>query len=184
MKRIIALIVVVFMLFPVLTASGAGYAFTGQKWDKVNYQTLTLKVKYSTIISNSAKTAFDSAVSDWNSAQSKIKFELSAANTTSQNIVTTQYSEDQSLYGDCDVYYNTSTNKIQYFVAKINIGNNSVNNTAKIARSAAVHELGHAMGLDHVFPPYLAIMNSSRDRETVYIPQKNDKDGINSLYLY
>lgn len=48
-------------------------------------------------------------------------------------------------------------------------------------RSVANHELGHHIGIRHstVSP---AVMNSGRDRETVYLPQVDDVCGVNHRY--
>lgn len=76
-----------------------------------------------------------------------------------------------------------SNNFITKFTAYVNIANLAVDGKLKVARSAAVHELGHALGLDHVTGPVDAIMNSGRNREITYVPTQNDKNGVNYLYL-
>jgi predicted Zn-dependent protease len=38
------------------------------------------------------------------------------------------------------------------------------------------HELGHAFGLDHC--TVTSVMNQSRDRDTIYLTQDDDIDGL------
>lgn len=180
MKRrlIIFSVIVLALMVPITSASA--YNLLGYHWPKSVGKTYILKVKYNTTLPSAAKTAFDSAVSDWNSAQTKINIDLSISNTLSPNVLTTENVADQSLYGDTSWSY-IGTEFIS-FTAMVNIGNSDVVNKTNTARSAAGHELGHALGLDHTYPPYLSIMNSSRDREVVYTPQNDDISGINALY--
>lgn len=47
-------------------------------------------------------------------------------------------------------------------------------------QSVMSHEIGHAFGLDH--STATAIMNHSRDRNTVYIMQSDDISGLNASW--
>ncbi|ANY70331.1 hypothetical protein BBD42_30415 [Paenibacillus sp. BIHB 4019] len=171
-----------FILLALLfTSTAFAYTFTGHKWPKSANNSYNVYVKYAT--ANTAyKAAFDSAAADWNSAQSKIKFNLSALNTSTLSKVGTQNVDDPSMYGVCITYVSPGTTSTSYFTADINIGNPAVANQSNTRRSAAGHELGHALGLGHTPLLVKAIMNSSRDRETIYTPQTDDKNGLNALY--
>ncbi|SFE87446.1 Matrixin [Paenibacillus algorifonticola] len=179
-KSLLTVTTLILMTF-IFTSSALAYSFTGHTWSKTNGNTYNVSVKYATT-NTTYRAAFDSAVSDWNSSQSKIKFNLSALNVSSLNKVGTQDVDNPSLYGVCITYPISGTAKISYFTADLNIGNPNVVNYSKTRRSTAGHELGHALGLDHVSVLVTAIMNSSRDRETVYTPQTDDINGVNALY--
>lgn len=121
------------------------------------------------------KSAWQSAVSDWKGKQSKVEFVYSSS---SDSKLHSFHSTDKSLYGE--MRWNTD---LLGFVTKFNgyINNNATNiTTTNVARSTANHELAHAMGLDHVSGT--SIMNSSRDRTKIYVPQIDDVNGINARY--
>ncbi|WP_338555307.1 M57 family metalloprotease [Paenibacillus sp. KS-LC4] len=178
-----SLLTAAILLLPALifTSTAFAFTFTGHKWPKSVNSTYNVYVKYATT-NTTYKAAFDTAVSDWNSAQSKIKFNLSALNTSTFSTVGTQNVDDPSMYGACITYVSPGTTSTSYFTADINIGNPSVVNFPQTRRSTTGHELGHALGLGHSSAPVTAIMNSSRNRENVYLPQTDDKNGINTLY--
>ncbi|WP_238546061.1 matrixin family metalloprotease [Tumebacillus flagellatus] len=124
-----------------------------------------------------ARTAFENAISDWSATPTKVYFSY---NSGSSNTFNTINVADDALYGQ--KYTTTQGNVILYFNANINIGNNDIT-TANVARSAAVHELGHGLGLADTFSSP-AIMNSSRNRAVTYIPQQDDINGVNAKYGY
>jgi len=121
------------------------------------------------------KSAWQSAVSDWKSKQSKVEFLYSSS---SDSKLHSFHSVDKGLYGEM-----RWTSDFLKFVTKFNgYINNNANNitTTNVARSTANHELAHAMGLDHVSGT--SVMNSSRNRATIYLPQTDDVNGINARY--
>ena len=89
-----------------------------------------------------------------------------------------------SLYGR--VNYTTSGSTITGFAAYVNIGNTVLSsassaNKAKIARSVACHELGHLLGLNDLTSG-TAVMNTNRNRLTLYTPQTDDINGVSAGY--
>ncbi|WP_053784084.1 zinc metalloprotease [Paenibacillus xylanivorans] len=121
------------------------------------------------------KSAWQSAVSDWKNKQSKVEFVYSSS---SDSKLHSYHSADKTLYGEMQW-----TSDLLKFVTKFNgYINNNANNitTTNVARSTANHELAHAMGLDHVSGT--SVMNSNRDRATIYLPQTDDVNGINARY--
>ncbi|MHA6531933.1 M57 family metalloprotease [Paenibacillus sp. BAC0078] len=181
-KKLSVSIIVLIASLSLYTVTDA-YVLKPYHWSKSAGSTQTVQFKYST--SNSTyRATFNTAVSDWNSRQSKIYYSLSDLNASAVNTVGTEYIADQSHYGITHVSYSVSSGLIYTAEVLINIGNSDVVNKSNTRRSAANHELGHALGLDHTTPPVLSVMNSSRDRETVYTPQTDDINGVNAIYPF
>ena len=63
----------------------------------------------------------------------------------------------------------------------LNSGNTNIGIT-NVARSAAVHELGHPMGL-YDLTSGTAIMNQNRDRTSIYVPQTDDVNNLNKFQI-
>lgn len=120
--------------------------------------------------------AFENAASSWNSA-SGFKFTRTHLGPNQFDI---WYEKSSSLYGKCVTSYNINSKEVFYFKAKLNSGNPNITKS-NVARSTACHELGHAMGLGDLSSK-TAIMNTSRDRTKIYVPQTDDKNGIKAIY--
>ena len=84
-----------------------------------------------------------------------------------------------SLYGEITYAPNIWGDMMGYS-AKINISNPNITKT-NVAKSTAVHEIGHSLGLDDLTSG-TSIMNGNRNRQTIHIPQSIDKSRVNSLY--
>ncbi|MCI3923515.1 matrixin family metalloprotease [Paenibacillus sp. TRM 82003] len=162
----------------------SAYNTLGYSWPKSYGVTTEVKMRYETTGSNKYNTAFDTAVSDWNTAQSKIKFNLSSLNTTSPNVVGTFGDYDQSLYGRCNYAWDNN-NKLTSIQARLNAYQNNIDTNATVRRSTAGHELGHGLGLDHTSVVVVAyLMSSNRDRTSVYTPKSDDINGVNAIYPF
>lgn len=165
---------VVLSMFVVVPFSARAYVLEPYYW-KNGVGNLTYKwgdrLKTSgTVIRN----AFEDALYDWYWTPTKVKFSY---NSSSKNTLNSYYLNDSTEYGVTTINHTGSS--INYFTAKVNAGN-SETSTKNVARSAAGHELGHGIGLDHSSSK--AIMNSSRDRTKVYVPQTDDINGVNARY--
>ncbi|MBO0589615.1 MULTISPECIES: matrixin family metalloprotease [unclassified Sporosarcina] len=176
-KNLILSVLLVMILFFISATTTNAYSFNTRNWPKKPLQPYTVTLQYTTT-NSTYKSTFTTAVSDWNSAQSKIKYVLT--DNIAPNKVGTENVDDPSLYGTCYALNGSSL----YFNAVINIGNPQIVNNSLTRRSAAVHELGHGIGLGHETPPVLSVMNSQRDRTKVYIPQQDDIQGVNMKYPY
>ncbi|WP_270166649.1 matrixin family metalloprotease [Paenibacillus sp. SYP-B4298] len=160
------------------------YNTLGISWPKSIGVAAEVKLRYEISGKTKYNTAFDTAVADWNAAQSKIKFNLSPSNTLSPNVVGTFGDYDQSLYGRCNYSFN-SNNKFISIQARLNAFNNNIDTNATVRRSTAGHELGHGLGLDHTSVVVIAyLMSSNRDRTSIYTPKSDDINGVNAIYPF
>lgn len=123
------------------------------------------------------KDGFERALIDWNSMQMRIQFVNSSSSTNMLNSYTLASSSE---YGRFDYSYSPTTFTFTYFNAYVNAGNTNISEN-NVARSAACHELGHAMSLDEGDVSQ-SIMYGSRDREIIYRPQQDDLDGVTYEY--
>ncbi|AKG36755.1 zinc metalloprotease [Paenibacillus durus] len=181
-KRVFA-VSLIFFLFSFSTAFA--YLLKPYGWPKTSGQTYTVKVKYSTSDAN-YKTAWSTAVNDWNNKQSKIRFDLSELYTSSANSVGTMINSDTSIYGETTNTLTSDSSQITSFVARLNTANSEIAGNATVRRSTSNHELGHALALadNNVSVIFLAIMNQLRDRTTTYTPQTDDVNGVNAKYPF
>ena len=171
MKKIVILVIVVSIVF-----TGLVYGYSLKPYKHSVSIVYFKKYFNSSWEEQIAESAFNSAISVWNSSQSKLTYSYSS---TSSNYVSTFYFSSNTLYGTCNVNYDTGTGYINYFYAKVNMSNiNNLDST--VCQSAASHEIGHTMGLAH--SAYTAVMNTNRDRDSIYTPQTDDINGINAIY--
>ncbi|HEU4962562.1 MAG TPA: hypothetical protein VFV52_01695 [Bacilli bacterium] len=127
--------------------------------------------------SSLSKTAFQQAVSDWNSTPTRVYFTYNSSSFTEFN---TECITDSSEYGYTQVY--SLDLDPQYFKSFLNVCKSDFSQT-NIARSVANHELGHGLTLyDDNFTSPTAIMNQNRNRTNVYVPGSDDILGINTKY--
>ncbi|PLR75236.1 peptidase [Bacillus sp. V3-13] len=121
------------------------------------------------------KTGWQNAITSWHGKQSKVRFTYSSGSTSKLN---SWYETSSTYYGRMYTSYD-AFKFVTKFTGELNAGNTNITKT-NVAQSSGVHELGHAMGIDHVSGT--SIMNTSRDRTRIYTPQTDDVNGINAIY--
>lgn len=131
---------------------------------------------YSSNLSSTYKNAWDNGASSWSRANANITY-----SNYSKNVCSTYFNMGDNSHGYTTIYANPSSFYVNYFDSFLNTGAPNANNTT-ILRSAAAHEFGHVLGLDHFSNSTSAIMNTSRDRTKIYTPQTDDINGINAIY--
>lgn len=121
------------------------------------------------------RDAWEDAINDWDDACSaNFYYNSSAISELNSN-----YEDSDDVFGSINVTRNYD-DSLAYFFANINAGNIHIGED-NVARSAANHELGHALGLADIRSGR-AIMNTRRDRNSIYKPQTDDLNGVAAIY--
>lgn len=122
------------------------------------------------------QTAWERAISDWNSAQSSITF--TSTSEPSGNLASAQsYSGEPRLRGR--VHYESGTGDSTPFRTYLNTLNDDITSSANVRRSTANHEFGHVLGLAHYGPD--SIMNTGRNAFTLTTPTTRDGNNVDAL---
>lgn len=177
-KNIFKIICMALTLAFVINVSSA-YAYTLELCYWVGTSPIPISYKWGSNLQTPGtvcRNGFENAISSWNSSQSKLSYFYYS---TSSNVLNTEYVNDDLHYGYCYISYELLSGRIYYFEADINALNSHISET-NVAQSAACHELGHSLGLDH--STYTSIMNTERTRSVIYTPQIDDINGINAGY--
>lgn len=118
---------------------------------------------------------FTQSVSDWSS--STVRPDL-VENSSSPNVLDS-YDAADGNYGTATLVC-SGTSMISFTAKANSYYGPTYNWDTNFMRSIAGHELGHGLGLNH--STSTAIMNTSRDRYVIYVPQSDDTSGIAALY--
>ena len=170
-------LVALFVILSLALFSTVAFAYTllPYKWQGSTPIYLTYKHSSFTNTGNSGINAFNSALNDWNSCQSKIVLTFSSA---SSNTLDDYSLYSTSEYGRCDYAYNGTA--MVWFHAFVNGGNTHIYES-NVMRSAACHELGHG-GATLNESIASCLMFGGRDRHYLYNPVQDDIAGINAQY--
>lgn len=114
----------------------------------------------------------NAAASAWNSTATRVS--VGHLSSSKNKVLVASYAD--TWYG------NTSPANPGPFTIKLNSRtiNNDATNFYNFVKSTMVHEYGHVFCLDHTAKT--AIMNSSRNRNTMTVPQPFDISEVNSVY--
>lgn len=156
---------------------GSAYSTNGKYWAGGTIWYVTVEYKWGSNLSGPSqwRTAFESAISDWN-AQA-IRPELSEDSTNGVLTLNTYWDQFGALgvatypagagaFTWCNASGNTYPGK---------------STTANQRRSTSGHEIGHCLGLSHTTVSN-ALMKTGRNRDAIYAPKSDDVDGITSIY--
>lgn len=128
------------------------------------------------------RTAFSQGISDWNSTATRVWFSYNSSYVEGV-LDSTCVSDNPAWLGGTNAYVDTYDNtRMTGFHSRINSCGMNVSN-ATWARSVAGHELGHGLALAETSTTG-ALMNQSRDRMKIYVPQADDITGVNKKYPY
>lgn len=156
---------------------GKSFAFKTKPW-KLSFTTVSYKWGAS-LKDGIVKTGWKNAASSWKSKTSSNVNINFFYHKNSVHFLTRFTEKDSNYYGKMNTAYNTKTKIVTKYAGYLN--DYAIKNS-KVAQSTGVHELGHALGLDH--NNNVSIMNSSRDRKKIISPQTDDINGVKSIYRY
>lgn len=137
---------------------------------------------FGTSVSTTYKNVWLDAISSWNNAQTQVSL-YQGSGTTGNVICSTVTDTATNDYGYTYRGRNETTYYMTAAVCYLNLNNSSVAAAGTISQSTACHEFGHALGLNHFSSTTVsAVMNTSRNRNTVYTPKTDDVNAINYTY--
>lgn len=159
------------LLFSIFQNTASAYSLTGWRFTSTNF----ISYKWGDSLNNGViKTGWIDGASSWRTSTSEnVRF---FNDSKSVNFLTRFTDADTGYFGK--MVTTAPNNRVTLFKGYLN--DNAVA-SASVAKSTAVHELGHALGLDHNSSGK-SIMDSSRDRTKMTTPQTDDLDGIKAIY--
>jgi hypothetical protein len=126
---------------------------------------------------SSWRTAFESAVVDWNVIPTKFYFYYSASGNITMD---TYYDQFDGLGGKTIINCDMNT---KVTIACDVLGNIYYSHTVNVYHSLAGHETGHSQSIGHVADQsVIALMGHNPNPEIYYTPQQADIDFVNTIY--
>jgi len=178
LKKTITCLLTLTLFFTLTISNASAYSLLGGR-----HPGTVAPYKWGTFTSEPGKwrDAFLNANYSWNYATSDVQWGYDESNTYS--IEQVYYLENSTEYGRFQGKYNTTTKYWTLAWSELNqfaLETVGVEKSATFKQSTACHEEGHSLGLGH--STATCIMNTSRDRETIYEPKSDDITGVNSIY--
>jgi hypothetical protein len=131
--------------------------------------------------SSLTNAAWDSSITDWSNAQSKVTFQA----VSSSPMLYLSFTNDNSVAWDGATQKYQSGNYLYYALSRLNQYRTEDYTPSNKRRSVSGHEIGHAMGLsegDHDDSLMEQDTSVRYGTYTIYTPQQDDINGINTLY--
>lgn len=175
MRRTLALVLGIIVLAAQTPAPAAAYTFAPCWWPASSTQ---VTYKWGPNQQNPIylwRQRFTQSVSDWNN--SVVRPDL-VENSGSSNVLDS-YDAADGNYGVAQLVCN-GTSMVRFTAMGNSNRGPEYNWDTNFMRSITGHELGHGLGLNH--STATAIMNTSRNRYVLYVPQADDANGIAALY--
>lgn len=174
-KAKVFFIMTVLFLFSVLHISAATYLTW---WSKTPF----VRVRdYTNNYNDTWINVLNNGRSSWNNSSAKVT--LTTDNASNNRIYVQSYNDE--WYGVTTALSKESGKYLTLFDIKINAKTISrdASNFNNFARSTIAHEIGHVFWLDdNPSSGNKSLMNHSRNRETIYVPQSSDIANVNAKY--
>ncbi len=150
--------------------------------NNTGYYNSSIDMKWDSGLNSDYRTATANAIDEWNSKNiSPVSYytSINSLNVIYQtnNLGTGVYGQYSAWSGSSDPNHTTLRFDITY--AKFEC--EGLNKTWRTPQSTGVHELGHAAGLADLSSG-TAIMNTSRNRESIFTPRTDDVNGVNASW--
>lgn len=120
------------------------------------------------------RIAFESAISDWSGAPTKLYFYYSSSGTTIFNTYSMQ--DGRGGYASIACSGSTTTGVSVFGNVYYDPGNNN------IRHAYAGHETGHAQSIGHIACCEIALMGNNPDPNIYFTPQQIDIALVNQIY--
>jgi hypothetical protein len=180
MRLLAAFVTVLLILTTQSTAFGANNLDVPCRWPDPGYRPFWISHWWGPNLVGSPdydwRIKFNLSQSDWNNTGGPIGWFESSASANKFD----SYWASDGLYG---MYSTSCSGGLAFSTTALanSAYGSSYNWNANFMRSVTGHESGHGLGLGHstVTP---AIMNTSRDRYTIYTPQTDDVNGLWQRY--
>lgn len=159
------------LLFSIFQSTASAYNLIGWRFTSTSF----ISYKWGASLKDGViKTGWTNAASSWRTSTSdNVRFYY---DSNSVNYLTRFTDADSTYYGKMV----TTTNSNKMVTKFEGFENDNAVKVSSVAKSTAVHELGHSLGLDHASGT--SIMNSSRNRTKITTPQADDLKGIKAIY--
>ncbi|GLX66626.1 hypothetical protein [Paenibacillus glycanilyticus] len=164
MKRFICAV----LIFTLLLSANVVFANTDPDWGSQSPNINVPPITYN----NTWKTPMEAAASAWNGTATLVT--VGTLSSSKNSLIVSSYSD--TWYG------NSSSANPGPFTIKLNSRtiNRDATDFANFVQSVLVHEYGHEFCLDHT--SQTSIMNDSRNRNTMKVPQPYDVSEVNTVY--
>lgn len=177
MRKTFKIMISMVMIVCLLLTTAAAYETPYGRW-----RYTSVSYNFGTSMSSTYRDVWENAISSWNDAQSQVSL-YQGSGTSGSIICSTINDTSSSDYGYTYRGRNETTYYMTATVSYLNLNNSAVAAGGLVCRSTACHELGHSLGLNHFSSTTVsAVMNTSRNRSSIYTPKSDDINAINYAY--